>query len=69
MKYLRGGIVTSKTDGDRHHVSGYELIKLYGLEKGECFIIKNDQQESRVLREGHKILRPLYSGNYTQGEI
>jgi hypothetical protein len=33
------GYVISKSDGDRHYVSGMELIRLYGVDRDECVIV------------------------------
>lgn len=30
--------VISRTDGDRHHISGHQLARLYGLQPGEYYI-------------------------------
>ncbi len=35
------GTVTSRSDGDKHRVSGAQLIRLYGVNPAECYIVRN----------------------------
>ena len=54
---IHPGYVVSKFDGDEHYITFDQLIKLYGLDRKQCF--RWDE------RQGDSIhLYPKYSGEY-----
>lgn len=72
---LFAGWVTSKTDGQRHHIGANDLAHLYGVPTADCLIFpmgrgpddaqrRNDLHE-RVARGELTALHPRMSGNYS----
>ena len=58
------GYVISQTDGDRHFITGKQLVNLYQIDfrKHE---VRELKKEDRILSyNGFVILGPLYDGNY-----
>ena len=66
------GFVTSKTDGQRHYVGPYELMRLYGVDPKDCDIYeptpwwpgsvsvwRPDEEHKGLIR-----LHPRYDGDY-----
>ena len=64
IKYLIcPGVVTSKTDGDRHYITANQLISLYRVNHSECVVIPKNNKGYRP--DGELIvLSPDYSGQY-----
>lgn len=65
---LVGDYVISKNDGDRHYVSARCLLRLYGLNAEECYLVdpRNYTLGSNSFLIGDLIvLTPRYDGNYT----
>lgn len=58
------GWVYSKNDGDRHFISGEQLIRLYGVNPKECLIVREGQEVGRFRQADQIILEPDYSGEY-----
>ncbi len=52
------GYVTSQTDGDRHYIGPRELVRLYGLKRGE-YVVAGQRWPLEWPR-----LRPRYDGQY-----
>lgn len=74
-KYLvRPSKVVSKNDGDVHHISAQQLIRLHGVNPQECIVIGPDEEwprgygplETEKQREkaGLTLLTPDFQGNY-----
>lgn len=66
---MRPGRVTSKNDRDRHYIGAAELMRLYGVTPGECWIVDEHDPiprsfDARTLIE----LRPRFDGNYALPE-
>lgn len=57
------GMITSITDGDRHYITARQLIRLYGVDEKECFIVKHD--DGAGIPPNLIALKPRYDGNYT----
>jgi hypothetical protein len=74
MKYkyaICPGLVTSKTDGQRHYITPKQLMALYGVKSIDCEIYEpQDWWPSSFYRmaeerqQGMIILSPRYDGNY-----
>ena len=63
---LHPGWVTSKTDGDRHHISTEQLINLYRLPRRDC-IVWDRTVPDRIKGLNHDDyihIYPNYHGNY-----
>ena len=67
------GRVTSRTDGDHHHVTANQLAMLYGVKMSECLVIPpqspaNHRERMALLdrvRLGELVgLAPRYDGDY-----
>lgn len=77
MKHLKKyvlcpGMVTSKTDGQRHYIGPHALAQLYGVDMKECEIYEPapwwPRSYHQIAEERHKGLPRLstrYDGNYT----
>ncbi len=68
-KYLLcPGPVTSKIDGDRHHISASDLARLYGVQMSECVVRSESliSTRGRGLNENNGLIElwPRYDGNY-----
>ena len=66
------GHVTSKRDGDWHHVDARQLAWLYNVPPRECVVVREtlNPREREILlehikRQGLIELRPRYDGNYS----
>lgn len=68
------GMVTSKSDGQRHYITASKLAVLYGVRLDECVILDMREMqrlpaslaESRVrAAKGLVDLYPRYGGDYT----
>jgi hypothetical protein len=65
------GPVTSKTDGDEHHITAPNLARLYGVRLEDCIVIHASDFGTpwrRGLIERAKqlpALMPRYDGNYS----
>jgi hypothetical protein len=63
-KYLAlPGWVHSRTDNDRHYISGKRLIELYGVNPEEV-IIANDENLRGLNPNDYIRLFPRYDGDY-----
>lgn len=63
MKYIvHPGVVTSRTDGQRHFVSFNQLVSLYGVDVENC-IFASDKTHKISADDVH--LWPKYNGDYT----
>lgn len=70
------GWITSTNDGQRHYISAYKLIDLYGVKESECIIAgptDSHLAQRRITRllEQHqdaKILAPRNDGRYFLNE-
>ncbi|WP_151867650.1 hypothetical protein [Acinetobacter soli] len=67
-KYIvRGGLVTSRNDHQRHHVSAREVASLYGVPHNECIFPSDAQLDSEV-QQGYsnhlQTLKPRNDGKY-----
>lgn len=60
---LHGGFVISRTDGDRHYVAGYILVRLYELAQNEYIIWREDYNYSRQW-DDYIHLYPRSDGKY-----
>lgn len=63
------GWIISRNDFDRHWVSRYDLMHLYGVRPDECVVI-DELREDEYNRDpgvfgGLVELRPRYDGNYS----
>ncbi len=58
------GPVFSKHDGDLHHISAKQLMKLYGVDPKDCDIY-NSTTDKITNRDYDAILRVSYEGDYT----
>lgn len=65
------GMVTSKTDGQRHYINATMLMHLYGVDPEECEIYDPKPWWPRSLHlmaaergKGLRILCPRFDGNY-----
>lgn len=68
---LYPGPVTSRTDGQRHHVGADRLAHLYGVDLRDCLVV-TDLDLSHPAMRGHcahaatlVALRPRYDGDYS----
>ena len=64
IKYLIcPGMVTSKTDGDRHYITANQLISLYRVKRSECVVMPKNNRgyipDDELIR-----LSPDYNGRY-----
>lgn len=65
------GPVTSRADGQRHHVSADRLARLYGVDLRECLVVTTLDLSHPAMRahcaaaEKLVALRPRYSGDYS----
>ena len=66
------GPMTSKMDGDRHHVDARQLARLYNVPPRECVVVRETRDPlereillKRIKRQGLIELRPRYDGNYS----
>lgn len=61
------GIVTSKSDGQRHYVGPAQLARLYGVPFSECVIFPQEYAQVRGWLDppGAVYLRPRYDGDYS----
>ena len=66
------GMVTSRTDGQRHHVGAYQLAKLYGVAPNDCLIYEPEPWWPRSYHEraeerhrGLIRLMPREDGDYS----
>jgi len=57
------GWINSRTDNDRHYISGKRLIELYGVNPEEV-IIADDENLRGLNRDNYIRLFPRYDGNY-----
>lgn len=65
---IHPGYIYSRADGDRHFITGKELIRLYGVNPRECIIVDYDEiVEMRGNNEMFIHLYPRSSGNYELG--
>lgn len=66
MRYiLHSANICSKTDGQSHFISCHKLMKLYGLNKKDCYFINNlDDTLGFKNQNGDIHLFPRYDGNY-----
>ena len=65
---LHPGEISSKTDGDIHHITAPELARLYGIDYKKCRVIyDSDPEKNRGYTNNpeHVHLWPTYSGDYT----
>jgi hypothetical protein len=68
---LYPGSVTSRTDGDRHHIGPVALAHLYGVDLKDCMVVYEhelDEPWNRGMRERAATLpalRPRRDGKYT----
>ena len=68
---LYPGPVTSRTDGQRHHVSARQLAALYGVDLRECLVVTQADLEHPGMRDFCAraatlvALRPRYDGDYS----
>jgi hypothetical protein len=69
------GYVRSKHDGDLHFVGADKLTHLYGISRGECYVLREsdgllrDREIERFRRiEGLIWLYPMYNGDYSLPE-
>lgn len=63
-KYIvEPGPITSKNDGDIHHISAGRLMELYGVKPSEC-VIYRDRSDLLGLRGTFLILTPRFDGDY-----
>ena len=60
------GEVTSINDGDVHYISAHQLINLYGVQRDECIIVRED---TRGFPEGLLHLEPSYEGDYSLPDV
>lgn len=72
------GIVTSRTDGDRHYVGAAELARLYGVPKANCLVLPhwstmNHFHRASLLERAARgeliALRPRADGDYRLPEV
>jgi hypothetical protein len=66
MDVVVPGYVTSKSDGDRHWVTGAELIRLYRLNPRTTYIWLDESTTAGVPPEQIHWFYPRYDGNYDQ---
>ncbi|MNX81497.1 hypothetical protein D3C86_1131860 [compost metagenome] len=71
------GPVTSKTDGDRHHITARQLAHLYGVPMKECVVLpdaelgalgggrRRTELQARADRGELITLYPRYNGDYS----
>lgn len=68
---LAPGMVTSRSDSQRHHVAAGQLAGLYGLPLDDCLVIpsepgpRRDYALSVAADLGLAVLGPRYDGIYT----
>ena len=61
------GEITSKSDGDIHHISARKLMMLYKVHPDECYVLRPDSPPHyQGLPKGLIALSPLYEGNYEE---
>ena len=73
LKYaVYPGMVTSKTDGQRHAIPSRVLMHLYNVNPAECLVVSSADPEHiylerKVRAERLKLipLTPRYDGNYS----
>ena len=62
------GMVISKSDGNAHYVTSADLIRLYRVRPYQCVVFypmrPGQTPEEIALRDGLRILRPQYDGDY-----
>ena len=64
MKYaIHPSIITSKTDGNEHFITAYQLMNLYKVNPKECFIWDKESSLSRRWND-YIHLFPRFDGNY-----
>jgi hypothetical protein len=69
---LHPGQVTSKRDGQIHHIDAHMLVRLYGVRHSECLVVKKEFRHKRerelymerIERMGLIHLYPRHDGNY-----
>lgn len=65
---LYPGMVTSQTDGQRHHVPASRLPQLFGVDPAECVIARPDVPGWKP-PSGLTALAPRSNGDYTLPEV
>ena len=58
--------IVSKHDNDTHFIDANQLIKLYGVKRSECIIVKLGQNVRNVNVGNLIILKPRYNGDYNE---
>lgn len=58
------GYVVSKTDGQRHFISGYELMRLYDVNPTDCVVCSGKHSTIGMNDDDYIHLYPRYDGNY-----
>lgn len=70
------GLVTSRTDGDRHHITATQLAMLYCVPMSDCTVLPPVTRDPVVMSHRKRLLAdamngkliglsPRYDGNYT----
>lgn len=57
------GYVISQNDGDRHYIGADQLIRLYGVDRRDCLIIR--EHERGMFVGGLIALTPQSNGDYS----
>jgi len=62
------GIVVSKHDGESHHITAAELIRLYRVDPKLCKIVLRREDVFGIDWSEYIVLRPRTDGNYETPE-
>lgn len=67
LKYaVHPGYVISSSDGDRHFITGQQLISLYGLPANQTKIISERDEARGLLWDDLEHFYPRRDGNYVK---
>ena len=58
------GYIRSINDGDKHFITGEQLIRLYKVNPKECVIVSPGKEWGKFREADQIILEPDYTGRY-----
>lgn len=57
--------IVSKTDGQMHFISAYQLMKLYGVQPTECVVCSDKHPNMGIHNNDYIHLTPRHDGDYS----